>query len=304
MRQPAASFAPIQEGDMGYTLAIGDRTYSSWSLRGWLLFEKFGIETEIRTARMYTDDFKAMMAEFSPSRLVPAMKVDDQVVWDTLAMAETLAERHPDAGYWPKDAGKRALARSIVAEMHSGFTALRSACTANLRHVFDGFQPSDSVLADTARIEMLWDIAFSSGQDGPWLFGDYSIADVFFAPVATRFVTYGLPAGEQARKYIDLHINDLAFRQWRARGLAENFVQPGYDLDLPTKPWPVRSGVAARAVAGVNPVNNSCPYSGDPVSDEALAEVGGTVIGFCNPFCRDKTVADPEAWPAAMALLN
>ena len=223
---------------MTYTLAIADRIYSSWSLRGWLLFEKFGLDVTVRTARMRQPEFAAMLADFGPARLVPAMLVDDVPVWDTLAMAETLAERHPDKGFWPKDPAARALARSLTAEMHSGHTALRGACPMNLRHRYDGFEPSDAVLADIARIEVLWKTAKSTGIDGPWLFGDYSIADVFYAPVATRIATYGLPVGPDAQAYVDVHLNDPALQKWREAGLAENYVQPGYDLELPTLPWP------------------------------------------------------------------
>ncbi len=288
---------------MGYQLAIGDRTYSSWSLRGWLLFARFGIEAEIRTARMYSAEFSALTEAFAPTRLVPAMNVDGQVVWDTLAMAETLAERHPYALLWPADPGLRMLARSLAAEMHSGFAALREACTMNLRHVYEGFSPSGAVLADVARIERLWTLA-QERSGGPWLCGDYSVADVFYAPVATRFLTYGLPAGDGARAYIERHVTDTAFRQWRARGLAENFVQPGYDIDLPTRPWPVGSASAALAVETGTPENATCPFSGKPVDATALADISGKVIGFCNRFCRDKAVADPEAWPELMALVG
>lgn len=286
---------------MGYQLAIGDRTYSSWSLRGWLLFAKFGVETEVRTARMYSAEFEALKAEFAPTRLVPAMKIDGQVVWDTLAMAETLAERHPEAGYWPEDPELRMMSRSLVAEMHSGFGALREACTMNLRHVFEGFEPSEAVLEDVARIEALWSMALERST-GPWLCGEYSVADVFYAPVATRFVTYGLPVSDATKAYIERHVTDPVFRQWRARGLAENYVQPGYDLNLPTKAWPVQSEMTARAVEAGAAVNAACPFSGKPV--EALAEISGKVIGFCNSFCRDKAVADPEAWPEVVALIE
>ena len=222
---------------MTYTLAIADRIYSSWSLRGWLLFEKFELDVTIRTAKMRQPEFLEMLADFGPAKLVPAMLVDEVPVWDTLAMAETLAERHPDKGFWPKDPAARACARSLTAEMHSGHTALRNDCTMNLRHRYEGFNPSDAVLADVERVELLWKTARAFNIGGPWLFGSYSIADVFYAPVATRFATYGLPASPDAQAYIDAHLNDPALRKWREAGLAENYVQPGYDLDLPTRDW-------------------------------------------------------------------
>ena len=162
------------------------------------------------------------------------------IVTDTLAIAETLAERHPDKTMWPQDPAARGFARSITAEMHSGFGSLRDDCTMNLRHCYRGFTPSDAVLSDIARVEKIWAEARSRwGTTGPWLFGDYSIADAFFAPLATRLLTYGLPMSALANDYVQMTINDAAFKEWRASGLAENYVQPGYDMDLETIPWPI-----------------------------------------------------------------
>ncbi len=288
---------------MTYELAIGDRSYSSWSLRGWLLFEKFGLPVSLRSARMYTEEFRIMLAAFPPARLVPAARLDGAVVYDTLALAETLNERHPEAAMWPSDPAARAMARSISAEMHSGFTALRNDCTMNLRRRYPGFRPSDAVLADLARIEALWTHARSmAATDGPWLFGDYSIADVFYAPVATRLATYNLPVGTEAAAYVRRHLSDPAFRRWRAMGQAEKFVQPGYDRDLPDAPWPGPAPLPARVVDHGQPENSLCPYSGKPVSH--FMELDGRVFGFCNAFCRDKTVADAEVWDEFMGIFR
>ncbi|MCB1367419.1 MAG: glutathione S-transferase [Rhodobacteraceae bacterium] len=287
---------------MTYELAIGDRTYSSWSLRGWLLFETFGLPVRVRSARMYSDGFRDLLADFPPARLVPAMKMPEgDIVWDSMAMAETLAERHPDIPFWPRDRQTRAMARAISAEMHSGFTALRSACTMNLRCSFDGFTADKAVMGDVERIETLWQMfRDGSGAAGPWLFGAWSLADVFYAPVATRIATYRLPVGPVAAEYVAAHLANPAFRRWRAMGIAENFIQPGYDPDLPEMPWPGPAPLAAKAVDTGRPENATCPYSGRPVSD--LMAVDGRIFGFCNPFCRDKTVADPMAWPAFAAI--
>lgn len=288
---------------MTYELAIGDRSYSSWSLRGWLLFEKFGLPVTLRTARMYTGDFHSMLADFPPARLVPAARLDGAVVYDTLALAETLNERHPGAAMWPSDPAARAMARSISAEMHSGFTALRTDCTMNLRRCYTAFKPSDAVLADVARIEALWAHARSMTADqGPWLFGTYSIADVFHAPVTTRVATYGLPVGAEAAAYVRAHLSDPAFRRWRATGQAEKFIQPGYDQDLPETRWPGPEPLPARAVDQGRPENALCPYSGRPVTH--LLELEGRVFGFCNAFCRDKTVADAEVWDEFMTIFR
>ncbi len=286
---------------MTYELAIGDRTYSSWSLRGWLLFEKFNLPVRVHSARMYSDAFKEMLESFAPARLVPAMKFDGIVVQDTIAIAETLAERHPNAHMWPTDVAARAMARNLVAEMHASFTALRGDCTMNLRRHYPDFKPSDAVLKDTARIEALWALAREKyGANGPWLFGDYTIADVFYAPVATRFATYDLPRNAVSDAYINAHLSDPSFRRWRAMGRAQNYIQPGYDLDLPSTPWPGPTPLPAKAVDAGPSENTHCPYSGDPVTD--YLELDGRVFGFCNPFCRDKTVADAAAWDGFMEI--
>jgi len=281
---------------MKYELAIADKTYSSWSLRGWLLFAKFDIPVTTHSARMKLPEFDEMLSNFQPARLVPAMKFDGTVVTDTIAMAETLAEQNPDANMWPRDPAARAMARSIVAEMHAGFGAMRNECPMNLQWNYPDFQATNAVLADAKRAEHLWAMARDSfGASGPWLFGDYSIADVFFAPLASRFATYNLPRNTATDAYINAHLEDEKFRQWRAMGFAQNYIQPGYDKELPSGDWPGPAPLLAKAVANGPSENSKCPYSGKPVTD--YLELDGRIFGFCNPFCRDKTIADPEAWP-------
>ncbi|MEO1562294.1 MAG: glutathione S-transferase [Pseudomonadota bacterium] len=287
---------------MTYELAIGDRLFSSWSLRGWLAFAKFNIPVKVRHARMYNPAFDTLRAEFAPTRTVPAVRIDSDVVWDSLAIAETLAERHPEACFWPKDITARAAARSITAEMHSGFTALRSNCPMDLRHRYLDYAVPDDVRADVDRIETLWAYARTYAGCGPWLFGAYSVADLFYAPVAMRFATYGLVESQMAQDYVAQHLSDQTFRQWRAMGFAENFQQTVYDRDLTKADWPGPKPRAARAVDGTASENTHCPYSGDPVTH--FLEMDGRKFGFCNAFCRDKTLADPEAWPAFLAMVN
>lgn len=237
---PAIAPVKIKERNMTYNLAIGDRTYSSWSLRGWLLFAKFNIPVSVVSAQMYSPEFTKMLADFGGGHLVPALRHGDVIVTDTIAIAETLNEQHPDKQMWPADPAARGFARSIVAQMHSGFAHIRNDCTMNLRHTYTGFQPSDALCAELTRIETIWKSARSRASTGPWLFGAYSIADAFYAPVATRIATYRLPVSAATQAYIDTTLNDPAFKEWRAAGIAENYVQPGYDLDLPTAPWPIR----------------------------------------------------------------
>ncbi len=286
---------------MTYDLAIGDRAYSSWSLRGWLLFDAFGLPVRIERARLYTDALPGLLARYAPARTVPAMRTPEgAVVWDSLAMAETLAERHPSAGHWPADPGLRALARSLSAEMHSSFSALRGACPMNLRVSYADFAPDEAVRADLARIETLWSHALSL-SGGPWLCGEYSVADVFFAPVAAgRIATYGLPVGAEAQGYVDRHLAHPSLRRWRAMGLVDGPDQEFYRRPFATRDWPGPAPIPARAVESGPSVNDACPYSGEPVTH--FMEAGGQVWGFCNAFCRDKTVADPEAWPAFLAI--
>lgn len=227
---------------MTYTLAIGDRAHSSWSLRAWLLFARFDIPVTVTLARLYTPEFGQALADFAPARTVPALRIEGGqapiVVWDSLAIAETLAERFPDRAYWPGDLASRGLARALVAEMHAGFGALREACPMNLRRAYAGFVPPEAVTADLARIEALWSAARARAADGPWLFGDYGAVDAFFAPVATRIATYGLPVGPEAAAYVAAHLADPAFVAWRQEGLDDPVVQAAYDLDLPERPWP------------------------------------------------------------------
>ncbi|MBQ1204177.1 MAG: glutathione S-transferase N-terminal domain-containing protein, partial [Loktanella sp.] len=141
---------------MTYILYIGDRTFSSWSLRGWLMLEKFGLPYDVRMVGLYSGTMAADLAHIPPARTVPAMTTPEgYVLTDSLAMAETLVENHPDTALYPRDPAARALARSLCAEMHSGFGALRSACPCMISHVWQGFQPSAQVQDDLARIETL-----------------------------------------------------------------------------------------------------------------------------------------------------
>jgi glutathione S-transferase len=224
---------------MQYTLAIGERAYSSWSLRGWLAFAAFGIEVETVPLPMDDPGFSEGLKAFAPARTVPALRVDGiGVIWDTLAIAETLAERYPDVAYWPRDPAARLMARALAAEMHSGFAPLRRACPMDLRNAWTGFEPGPEVLADLVRIEALWAAARGLGRGGPWLFGDYCLADVFFAPVAMRFAAYGLPASPEAATYVAAHLAHPAFLDWRAAALAEPRVLPTAPEDLAPAPWP------------------------------------------------------------------
>lgn len=300
--------ATLQRGhvmaDQGYELAIGDLGYSSWSLRGWLVFHAFGIPVTTRRGRLYSDDFPRLMAQFAPARTAPALRLPEGVVIaESLAIAEELASRHPAAGHWPADPTARAVARALASEMHAGFTALRSHCPMNLRISYTGCEPPQAVLDDLARLETIWAWARgATGATGDWLCGPYSVADAFFAPVAARIATYNLPVSPVASGYVAAHLAHPSFRVWRAMGLVDGADQPFYFRDYPVRPWPGPTPLPADAVEAGPSVNANCPYSGDPVTH--FADIGGRIWGFCNAFCRDKTVADAEAWPAFMNIYH
>lgn len=287
---------------MTYDLVIGDRAYSSWSLRGWLLFDAFGIPVKTHAARLYSDELPTLLQDYFPARTAPTMRTPDgSVIPETIAIAEELATRHPDAGLWPAHPHARATARVLAAEMHAGFASLRGYCPMNLRVSYADCQPPADVLADLRRLETLWTWARdTTGSDTPWLCGAYSAADAFFAPVATRIATYNLPMTPEAMAYVAAHLAQPSFRRWRAMGMVDGADQPFYRRDYPRRDWPGPTPLPARAVEGTASENPTCPYSGKPVSH--VLELDGRRFGFCNAFCRDKTVADPEAWPAFMAL--
>lgn len=289
---------------MTYDLVIGDRAYSSWSLRGWLLFDAFGIPVHTISARLYTDELANVLKDFFPAKTAPTMRTPEgTVVPETIAIAEELATRHPQAGLWPEDPQARATARVLAAEMHAGFTALRSHCPMNLRVSFTDCQPPAEVLADLRRLETLWSWARQTTKSTtPWLCGAYSAADAFFAPVATRIATYNLQVDADAMLYVNAHLAHPSFRRWRAMGMVDGADQDFYRRDYARRDWPGPVPLPTKTAPCEDTVNSACPYSGKPVT-HAL-DLYGRRFGFCNAFCRDKTLADAEAWPKFMALYH
>lgn len=267
------------------------------------MLEKFDLPYSSKMVGLYAGTMAEDLAQLAPARTVPALSTPQgHVLTDSIAMAEALNEAHPDAQMYPKDPAARALARSIVAEMHSGFSALRGDCAMNLNNIWQGFAPSTAVTDDVARIEQLWQMARDQfGANGPWLFDQYSLADAFYAPVACRFATYGLAKTQAARDYVATTLADPVLRRWRAMGAVRSYDPFSYPQDLPSADWPIPGLIAARVVDAGPSENDTCPYSGDPVTH--YLEMSGRIFGFCNAFCRDKTVNDPGAWPQFMALL-
>ena len=289
---------------MTYDLAIGDRAYSSWSLRGWLLFDAFGIPVKTHIARLYSDELPNLLKDFFPGKTAPTMRTPDGVVVpETIAIAEELASRHPDAGLWPSDPTARATARVLAAEMHAGFGALRDHCPMNLRVSYTDCEPTAEVLADLARLETVWAWARKvTGSQTPWLTGAYSAADAFYAPVAARIASYNLPVSPESAAYVQAHLAHPSFRRWRAMGMVDGADQDFYRRPYPRRPWPGPVPLPASPVDGTQAENTACPYSGKPVTH--VLELSGRRFGFCNAFCRDKTVADPEAWPKFMEIYH
>lgn len=227
---------------MTYSLALADRSYSSWSLRIGLLVARFDLPVPCSYARLYSDGFKTFMAGYAPARTVPALRLPEgPVIAESLAIAEELASRFPEKGLWPTDPGKRAVARALAAEMHAGFTALRNECPMNLRVAYKAAPVTEAVHADLARLEDIFKWARAAcnvPHDQPWLCGDYSIADAFFAPVAGRVAGYGLAAGPTVQAYVAAHLADPAFKEWRAAGLAEGPDQDFYYRGYEQTDWP------------------------------------------------------------------
>ena len=291
---------------MTHTLYIGNRLYFSWSLAVWLMVDRFGLSDHVRTTVLYPeteDGVGALMTGLAPARTLPTLVTQDgAILSDSMAIAEELATRFPDAGLWPQDAVARGTARTLANELHSSFRALRGSWPVNLHRSYQRVTPPADVAAECARLETIWTHARAvTGSQGPWLCGDYSIADAIFAPMAVRLANYGFDTAPTTRAYVAAHLADDSLRRWRAMGLAAGKVSMVFEQDAPTRPWPGPMPHAATATDTGTPENAICPYSGDPVTH--LMQMDGRTFGFCNAFCRDKTVADPTAWPTFMTLL-
>ncbi|WP_207458008.1 glutathione S-transferase family protein [Azospirillum sp. SYSU D00513] len=204
------------------TLVIGNKAISSWSLRPWLALKQTGQAFDEIVITLRQPDTAARILEHSPSGKVPALMHGDRTVWDSLAICEYLAETFPDARLWPDDAHARAVARAVSAEMHSGFAALRGSMSMNLKHRFLGEGRTPATEADIARIARIWtDARARFGQEGPFLFGRFSIADCMYAPVVTRFDTYGVALDPVCADYCRAVRELPAMREWTEAALAE-----------------------------------------------------------------------------------
>ncbi len=207
-------------------IVIGNRSYSSWSLRGWLAVKQSGLGFETQIVPLYGPDWheaRLQIAELAPSHgTVPVLWDGEAVVWDSLAILEYLADKVGRDRFWPKAEPARAMARAMVAEMHSGYGALRSALPMNLR-IASFIKPvSEAVRADVVRILTLWAEARARyGQGGPFLFGSFGAADIFYAPVVVRLRTYGVPVPGFAAAYMDAVRDHEWMQAWVAAAAEE-----------------------------------------------------------------------------------
>lgn len=212
-------------------LLIGNRNYSTWSLRPWLVLKHFDIAFDDEVLQLSGPRWRETLAERSPTGKVPLLIDGDLVLPETIAIIEYLADRFPDKAIWPADLAQRALARAAAAEMHAGFSALRSHAPMNLRASHPGRVDADLVARDLHRLETLWG-GLLERSGGPFLFGAFTAADAMYAPVATRIRTYELAVSDRASAYVDAIYALPAFQDWLAQALHEPWVVDDDEIDV------------------------------------------------------------------------
>ncbi len=219
---------------MALQLIIGNKNYSSWSLRPWIAMRSAGIEFTEQVISLDDPDFKRTVHAISPAGKVPALADDGANVWESLAILEYLAEKFPAAGLWPSDPAARAHARAIAAEMHAGFVALRRECPMNFWRPVKARALSPEAKANVERIDAMWtDARRRFGAGGPFLFGRFGAADAMYAPVVARFSTYAIEVGPEARAFMAAVIALPAWQEWQAAALEEPWVLPADEPDWP-----------------------------------------------------------------------
>ena len=209
-------------------LIIGNKNYSSWSLRPWLFLTHYKIPFEEICLSLGAVDFKHQLAAYSPVGLVPVLQDDDLVIWDSLAICEYVSEHYLQNQGWPESAKTRAQARAASAEMHSGFGAIRSQLPMNSRATGRHIDGDEKLAKDIARIDQLFSQYRNQfANDGPWLFGEFSIADCFYAPIILRFRTYGITLSQTAQSYTDWQLQNPALQLWITHAQQEPEIIPG-----------------------------------------------------------------------------
>jgi len=216
-------------GKAGLKLVIGNKNYSSWSMRPWVAMAAFGIPFEEVRVSLDRPETSSLIAKYSSAGKVPVLIAGETTIWDSLAICEYLAEQFPDKGMWPHDVAARAIARSICAEMHSGFTGLRTAMWMNIRANFPGKGRTPAAQADIARVCEIWEDCLARSGPHQFLFGDFSIADAYYAPVVMRFRTYGVWLPPAVQAYVDRVVAHPAVARWINEAMQENDRIEKYD---------------------------------------------------------------------------
>jgi glutathione S-transferase len=215
-----------------YTLVVGNKNYSSWSVRAWLAARMSGISFREVVIPLFEPGSKEQILSYSPAGKVPVLLDGEFAVWDSLAIIEFLADRYPENGFWPAEREQRARARSLAAEMHSGFVALRSEMPMNIRRAEKAVELSEQALADIRRVEDIWGACLTAhAEEGPFLFGAPGAVDILYAPVASRFKTYQVAVNDTTRAYMDLVLSLPAWEEvaWAAR--EETWVIDAFERD-------------------------------------------------------------------------
>ena len=230
---PTLSQTLDQARQPGLTLVIGNKNVSSWSMRPWVAATAFGIPfTEVRVL-LDQPDTATNIARYSHAGRVPVLLAGEITIWDSLAICEYLAEQFPDKHMWPQDVAARAMARSIVAEMHSGFAELRTAMTMNVKARLPGRGRTPGAQADIGRICEIWEDCLARFGHHRFLFGEFSIADAFYAPVVVRFQTYGVALAPALQAYCERVLAHPAVARWVSEALLETDPTPLHDAELP-----------------------------------------------------------------------
>jgi len=215
-------------------LVIGNRNYSSWSFRPWIAMKVAAIPFDEEVISLYVEGSREKILKHSPGGKVPILIDGDTQVWESLAILEYLADKFPNAGFWPADRQARAHARAISTEMHAGFAALREECTMNFWRPPAKRPLSAAAQANVARVQEIWTGARAKyGAGGPFLFGKFSAADAMYAPVVQRFVAYDIDVSAPAKAYMQAVIALPAFQEWRGAALRETWVIPKFEYDWP-----------------------------------------------------------------------